>query len=213
MSKPLLVLGARQYARVFADVFDGVCDYAIAGFVENLDRGLVGNTVLGLPVYWVDDLHGMQATHHAICCLATSRREGFVNRVADQGFVFATMVHPRAFVSDRSTLAEGTSVDVASTIAGFTTIGRHVRIGRGVTIGHDTRIDDFATIHPGVNVAGNCAVGRSATIGIGSTVLDGIEIGEGAFVSAGSLVTRKVPPFALVAGVPARLVRADYGPK
>jgi UDP-2-acetamido-3-amino-2,3-dideoxy-glucuronate N-acetyltransferase len=46
---------------------------------------------------------------------------------------------------------------------------------------------------------------RRATIGANATILCGIEVGEGAFVGAGAVVTRSVPPRAVVLGVPARL--------
>jgi UDP-2-acetamido-3-amino-2,3-dideoxy-glucuronate N-acetyltransferase len=47
-------------------------------------------------------------------------------------------------------------------------------------------------------------VGRRASIGSNATILCDLRIGEGAMVAAGAVVTRDVPPFALVAGVPAR---------
>lgn len=47
---------------------------------------------------------------------------------------------------------------------------------------------------------------RRASIGSNATILCGITIGEGATVGAGSVVTRDVPPNAVVAGVPARIV-------
>lgn len=50
-------------------------------------------------------------------------------------------------------------------------------------------------------------VRRGASIGSGAIVMCGVEIGEGAMVGAGALVTRDVPPQALVAGHPARLRR------
>ena len=49
-------------------------------------------------------------------------------------------------------------------------------------------------------------VGHRASIGSNATILCGISIGEGATVGAGSVVTRDVPPWAVVAGVPARLL-------
>lgn len=48
---------------------------------------------------------------------------------------------------------------------------------------------------------------RRAAIGSGCTILCGIVIGEGALVGAGSVVTRNVPPYAVVAGNPAKVVR------
>jgi acetyltransferase-like isoleucine patch superfamily enzyme len=50
-------------------------------------------------------------------------------------------------------------------------------------------------------------VKRGASIGSNATILCGVEIGEGATVGAGSVVTRDVPPGAVVAGNPARVLR------
>lgn len=48
---------------------------------------------------------------------------------------------------------------------------------------------------------------RGASIGSNSTILCGVTVGEGAMIGAGSVVTRDVPDRAVVAGVPARLIR------
>ena len=50
-------------------------------------------------------------------------------------------------------------------------------------------------------------VGRGASIGSGAVILCGITIGAGAMIGAGAVVTRDVAPDAVVAGVPARLIR------
>lgn len=50
-------------------------------------------------------------------------------------------------------------------------------------------------------------VKRRASIGANATVLCGITIGEGAIVGAGSVVTKDVPPWTIVVGNPARLLR------
>jgi UDP-2-acetamido-3-amino-2,3-dideoxy-glucuronate N-acetyltransferase len=50
-------------------------------------------------------------------------------------------------------------------------------------------------------------VGRRASIGSGAVILCGIRIGEGALVGAGSVVTKDVPPYTVVAGNPARVIR------
>jgi acetyltransferase-like isoleucine patch superfamily enzyme len=49
-------------------------------------------------------------------------------------------------------------------------------------------------------------VGAGASIGSHATIVPGVTIGEGALVAAGAVVTHDVPPFAIVAGVPARVI-------
>ena len=50
-------------------------------------------------------------------------------------------------------------------------------------------------------------VGKGASIGSNATILSNIRIGENAIVGAGSVVTKDVPPIAIVAGNPARILR------
>jgi UDP-2-acetamido-3-amino-2,3-dideoxy-glucuronate N-acetyltransferase len=49
-------------------------------------------------------------------------------------------------------------------------------------------------------------VGRGATIGANATIVCGVTIGRYAFIGAGAVITRDVPPYALMAGVPARRI-------
>jgi acetyltransferase-like isoleucine patch superfamily enzyme len=59
---------------------------------------------------------------------------------------------------------------------------------------------------------GDIKVGSDVWIGYGAMVLSGVTIGDGAIVAANSVVTADVPPFAIVAGVPARVLRYRHTP-
>lgn len=83
------------------------------------------------------------------------------------------------------------------------TIGESVNLGSHVTIytrEHDVNSPDFAETGAPVRV------GTHAWISSHSIVLPGVTIGEGAVVAAGAVVTRDVPPFAIVGGNPARVI-------
>lgn len=53
-------------------------------------------------------------------------------------------------------------------------------------------------------------IGNDVWIGTRATILSGVRIGDGAIVGAGSIVTKDVPPYAIVAGAPAKLVRYRF---
>src|SRR2546422_7819304 len=79
----------------------------------------------------------------------------------------------------------------------------HVTEGRtGVHIGEDVVIGHRALVH-------ECRIEDAALIGMGCVLLDGAVIGRGAIVAAGAVVRegQVVPPFGLVAGVPAEVRR------
>ena len=57
---------------------------------------------------------------------------------------------------------------------------------------------------------GDIIVGDDVWIGYRATILSGVTIGQGAMIAAGSVVTKDVPPYAVVGGVPARVIRYRF---
>lgn len=63
------------------------------------------------------------------------------------------------------------------------------------------------TQQPWVSKKGKISIGDNVWIGANSVILPDITIGEGAVVAAGAIVTKDVPPFAIVAGNPAKIIK------
>ncbi len=66
----------------------------------------------------------------------------------------------------------------------------------------------FRDGHPTTN--GDILIGNDVWIGTGALILSGVEVGDGAVIAARAVVTRSVPPYAVVAGNPARVVRRRF---
>jgi len=99
---------------------------------------------------------------------------------------------------------------------GGLTIGNHVRIGHRVSIvtSNHMHLDiDTPTFRQGL-VASPVVVEDNVWIGCNATILKGVQIGRGAIIAAGAVVTKNVTPFAIVGGVPARVIssRASHNP-
>ena len=114
-------------------------------------------------------------------------------------------------------------------------LGEGVFVESGVVLGDDVTVKNGVALYDGVTVADEAfvgphavftndlrprsgrfkrppsafaptRVGRGATIGANATVVCGHDIGAYAMIAAGAVVTKDVPPYALMAGVPARRV-------
>lgn len=60
---------------------------------------------------------------------------------------------------------------------------------------------------------GDIIVEDDVWIGDGATILSGVRIGQGAVVAAGSVVNKDVPPYAIVGGIPAKVIKYRFGPE
>lgn len=60
---------------------------------------------------------------------------------------------------------------------------------------------------------GDIIVDDDVWIGYGATILSGVHIGQGAVVAAGAVVTKDVPPYAVAAGIPAKVIKYRFPPE
>lgn len=109
----------------------------------------------------------------------------------------------RLVVGHSTFIGTGTEIDVAQSV----TIGAHTLLAPSVFVTDHThnfaaqmRLDEQGNRNAPV------AIGSDAWIGTRAVILAGVTIGDGAIVGAGAVVTRDVPPLAIVAGVPARVI-------
>lgn len=141
-------------------------------------------------------------------------------------------IYRRAYLRDcslgrMSYVAEGSRI-------GFADIGAFSSIGPGIALGglgwhptdrlsthpafYSARLQAGASFIPQQDGIGQqrelprTTVGNDVWMGVGCIVLDGLSIGDGAVIAAGAVVTRDVPAYAIVGGVPAHIIRYRFDP-
>lgn len=126
-------------------------------------------------------------------------------------------IYPKAVIGKSTILGQNVMVANGASIGDFCKIQNNVSIYEGVVL------EDYVFCGPSMvftNVTTprclfpRCTsedytttrVKRGASIGANATIVCGVTLHEGAFVAAGAVVTRDVPAYAVVAGVPARVI-------
>lgn len=102
-----------------------------------------------------------------------------------------------AVINIGAVIGEGTMIDMGAVLGGRATVGKNCHIGAGAVL---AGVVEPASATPVI-------VEDGVLVGANAVVIEGVRIGAGAVVAAGAVVTEDVPPNAVVAGTPARVVK------
>ena len=125
------------------------------------------------------------------------------------------LINENSIIGNYNYFGEHVSVTAAK-------IGNYCSIAPNVTIGpgeHDVsnvstcvRAMEKAGVHMDLE-KGECVVGNDVWIGANVVVLRNVKIGDGAVLAAGAIVNKDVPPYAIVGGVPAKIIKYRFDPE
>ena len=121
-----------------------------------------------------------------------------------------TKIGPFVEIQKNASVGERCKISSHAFICEGVTIEDEVLVGHGVIFTNDPyprAVNDDGTLQTEDDWAlVSTLVKRRASIGSNATIMSGVTIGEGALVGAGAVVTRDVADYAIVAGVPARVL-------
>jgi UDP-2-acetamido-3-amino-2,3-dideoxy-glucuronate N-acetyltransferase len=150
------------------------------------------------------------------------------------------VIDPGATIGKGSRVWHWTHISAGAVIGEACSFGQNVFVGNRVRIGNNVKVQNNVSVYDNVTLEDDVFCGpsmvftnvynprsaisrkdeyrdtlvkRGATLGANCTVVCGSTIGEYAFVAAGAVINRDIPPYALVAGVPARQIgwMSEYG--
>jgi len=204
----LVIVGAgglgRKVAALVEDINTSNPTWDLTGFVDD-DETLHGQSFMGYPVHGgVDWLSREDDVSFVIAIADGQVRQRIAEKLAPSTVRPASLLHPSLSIHRTASVEPGSILlKEVATAVGFE-IGPHAVLNLNCTIGHDSTLESFVTLHPGVHISGSAHLDTGVTMGSGSVVLPGIRIGPHATIGAGAVVTDDLPADCTAVGVPAR---------
>lgn len=119
-------------------------------------------------------------------------------------------------IGSKISIGDYSGIGVRSRIRGPLIIGKEVLMGPEVVIlsdGHNhARTDISMRLQRGIKRVQPTIIGNDVWIGTRTIIMPGIRIGNGVIIGAGAVVTKDVPDYAVVGGVPAKIIRYRKNP-
>ena len=119
-----------------------------------------------------------------------------------------------AHFSSQVEIGDRSGIGANALLNGTILIGDDVMMGPDVmmyTVNHEIGCIDIPMNRQGVTEEKPIEIGNDVWIGARAIILGGVKIGNGAVVGAGSIVTKSIEPYSVVAGNPARFIRSRKG--
>lgn len=206
-----IIIGAGTYGEVYlAYLQEAGID--IVGFLDD-DPKFKGQEVRGVPVLGaVSLLHSLKETDNVeavYCPLGNNKlRVKFLTMARELGYETPNYIHPSVIVSPDVAIGNGVYILLGTTIMPHTVIKDFVMISMGVHLAHHNVLEEGVFLSTGCNFGASIHAHKYAYCGISSTIMTGMhELGEDCLIGAGAVVIRDVPDKAIMAGVPARILK------
>lgn len=206
-----VIIGAGTYGTVYLSYLQEA-GIDVRGFLDDNEQAW-GTEVAGVAVWGGTGLlpvlksrYGIEAVY---CPIGNNRlRADFLSRAKAAGLSTPNYIHPSVVLSPHVRIGEGVYILLGTTVMPYVTIDDYVMISMGVHLAHHSVLSRGVFLSTGVNFGASIQAQENAYIGISATIMTGIRtVGKDSLVGAGAVVIKDVPERAVVAGVPAKIIR------
>ena len=193
--KPVIILGTGGHAKVIADALK-LSGREMLGFVtpdSKVESEFCGKKILGndgiINQYSSDEIELV----NGIGSLPKKNiRWKLAEKMREQGYKFAIVIHPSAVIAADVNFDEGVQVMAGVIIQSGTKIKQDSIINTGSLIDHDCMIGKSCHIAPSVVCSGGVVVGDNTHLGVGSIVTEYRSIGNNCTIAAGSVIYKDI---------------------
>jgi len=206
----MVLLGASNphVERLLARVVAADPNLSVLGFIDD-DPAKRSTLFAGYPVAGFDILKTLDLSEVSFVNLISSDcmvRHKTSQRLLNNGCKLANLIDPSV---DMNGVIAGTGLYIQESVCiqQSAIIEDNATIHMAALIAHEARIGKSCFIAHAVSVSGCVDIGDRVFVGTNATILPHRKIGEGAIIGAGSVVTKDVPEYTVVAGNPARVIR------
>ncbi len=180
-------------------------------FVDDAES-LKGTEIYRLPVMpfaEFKDKYGVNDSEIAIAVGEPSVRKSLKDKVKNESYALATLVHPSTRLSRWATLEEGVIITYGCNISCGTHVKCNAYLQPSCGLGHDTVVGEDSVVSACARIAGTVNVGDRVYIGMSALLKEGITVGSDVIIGMASVVHKSIDDSLIVMGNPARPMRKN----
>ena len=206
-----IIIGAGTYGEVYLAYLQEA-GVNVVGFLDD-DTKYTNQSVRGIPVLGpISKMETLRYTDNieaVYCPLGNNKlRVKFLTKAKELGYKIPNYIHPNVIISPNVSIGEGVYILLGTTIMPHTVIKDYTMISMGVHLAHHCILEEGVFLSTGCNFGASIHAHKYAYCGISSTIMTGIhDLGEDCLIGAGAVVIRDVPENAVMAGVPAKVIK------
>tara|TARA_Y100000590_G_scaffold281456_1_gene316590 strand:+ start:151 stop:801 length:651 start_codon:yes stop_codon:yes gene_type:complete len=179
-------------------------EFDVLGFVDD-DITLQNKIINDIPV--LGDINWLLSSNDSSigCILAIGEpkiRKEIFEKIRHKNFKFPKIIHPLSYISQFTSIDDGTVVQAGAKISCNIKIGKFVYVNFNSVIGHDCDLDDFVTLCPSCNINGENIIEEGTFFGSGAVTRDKLKIGKWSHIGACSVITKHIPENTLFFAAP-----------
>lgn len=206
-----VIVGAGTYGEVYLAYLQE-SGIEVVGFLDD-NANLHGTLIKEVPVLGgidlLDKIKDMYQIEAVYCPIGNNQLRTHVLTMArNYGLQTPNFIHHSVNLASNVQIGCGVYVLPNTTIMPFVKIEDDVMISIGSNIAHHSVLRQGVFISNGVNLGASLIVEKYAYIGMGATIMTGVKLlGENCLIGAGAVVIKDVNKNAVMAGVPAKLLK------